>query len=61
MSSSPTLDAAAHEPLVGRRITVSGHFVGPITLDRVRAHDAVIEPLEEDPDVDVRPEWLSGS
>lgn len=129
MSSSPTLDAAALEALVGRRITVSGHFVGPVTLDRVedlgdtiwitvrlpdgslgetgigadeladgtlnqsliklrdlvaggtlrlnitveartgdggaidrvRAHKAVIEPLEEDPDVDVRPEWLGGS
>lgn len=27
-------------------------------LDRVRARNAVIEPLEEDPDVEVRPEWL---
>lgn len=31
-------------------------------IDRVRAHNAVIEPLEEeDPDVEVRPEWLGGS
>ncbi len=35
MSSSPTLDAAALEALVGRRIKVSGHFVGPVTLDGV--------------------------
>lgn len=31
--SSPTLDAAALEALVGRRILVSGHFVGPVMLD----------------------------
>jgi hypothetical protein len=29
-------------------------------LDRVRARNVVIEPLEEDPDVEVRSEWLSG-
>ena len=33
--SSPTLDAAALEALVGRRIIVSGHFVGAVTLDGV--------------------------
>jgi hypothetical protein len=33
--SSPTLDAAALEALVGRRIIVSGHFVGTVTLDGV--------------------------
>lgn len=33
--SSPTLDAAALEALVGQRITVSGHFVGPVILDGV--------------------------
>ena len=27
-------------------------------LDRVRARNAVVEPLEEDPDVDVRVDWL---
>jgi hypothetical protein len=32
---SPTLDAAALEALIGRRITVEGHFVGPVTLDGV--------------------------
>ncbi len=35
MPSSPTLDAAALNTLVGRRIIVSGHFVGPVTLDGV--------------------------
>jgi superfamily II DNA or RNA helicase len=35
MSSSQTLDAAALEALTGRRIIVSGHFVGPVTLDGV--------------------------
>jgi hypothetical protein len=29
-------------------------------LDRVRARNAVIEPLEEDPDVDLRVEWFGG-
>ena len=28
-------------------------------LDRVRARNTVIEPLEEDPDVQVRAQWLS--
>jgi len=28
---------------------------------RVRARNTVIEPLDEDPDVDVRSEWLGGS
>lgn len=52
--SSPTLDAAALEALVGRRITVTGHFVGLVTLDgledlgdavhlRVRGSDGVLE------------------
>jgi hypothetical protein len=27
-------------------------------LDRVRTRNTVIEPLEEDPDVDLRVEWL---
>ena len=30
-------------------------------IDRVRARNTVIEPLDEDPDVDVRSEWLGGS
>jgi len=33
--SSPTVDVAALEALIGRRITVAGHFVGPVTLDGV--------------------------
>lgn len=36
-TSSKTLDAVSLEGLVGRRITVAGHFVGPVTLDGVKA------------------------
>jgi hypothetical protein len=41
------------------RIDVEARTDGE-TLDRVRARNAVIEPLEEDPDVDVEVRWLSG-
>lgn len=123
MSSSSTLDADTLAALIGRRITLQGHFVDPVTLDgvedlgdavslRVRTHDGhlhetvldaeeladgtvapadegirlvdgddlfdlieaqriehayaharntVIEPLEEDPDVNVQAEWLGDS
>ena len=49
---SPTLDAAALQDLTGRGINVSGHFVGPVTLDAVDLHNVRA-------DVDVRPEWLA--
>jgi superfamily II DNA or RNA helicase len=35
MSSLPTLDAASLEAMIGRQMTVVGHFVGPVTLDGV--------------------------
>lgn len=40
-------------------ITVEGRTANDIAIDRVRARNTVIEALEEDPDVDVRAEWLS--
>jgi Protein of unknown function (DUF499) len=41
-------------------VTVEAHTADGAPIDRVRAHNSVIEPLEEDPDIDVRAEWLGG-
>jgi hypothetical protein len=41
------------------RIEVEAQTGGE-ALDRVRARNAVIEPLEEDPDVEVEVRWLGG-
>ncbi|MBA2767483.1 MAG: hypothetical protein H0U33_10975, partial [Solirubrobacterales bacterium] len=35
MPSSPALDAAALGALAGRRLSLHGHFVGPVVLDGV--------------------------
>ena len=42
-------------------LSVEARTANGAPLDRVRARNTVIEPLEEDPDVEVREEWLGGS
>jgi hypothetical protein len=41
-------------------LTVEARTAGGAPIDRVRARNTVIEPLEEDPDVGLRVEWLGG-
>lgn len=41
-------------------VSVDARTGGQVPLDRVRARNTVIEPLEEDPDVDVQAHWLGG-
>jgi len=40
-------------------LTVDARTVGGAAIDRVRARNTVIEPLEEDPDVGVQADWLN--
>jgi len=42
-------------------LSVEARSADGASLDRVRARNTVIEPLEEDPDVEVREEWLGPS
>jgi hypothetical protein len=42
-------------------LTVEARTADGTPIDRVRARNTVIEPLEEDPDVGLRVEWLGGS
>lgn len=39
-------------------LLVEAHTADGAPLDRVRAHNTVIEPLEEDPDVELGTDWL---
>ncbi len=39
-------------------LTVDAHTADSQPLDRIRARNTVIEPLDEDPDIEVRHEWL---
>jgi superfamily II DNA or RNA helicase len=61
MSSTPALDASALADLIGRRVTLRGHFVDPVTLDgvedlgdavslRVRTHDGHLHETVLDPE-----------
>jgi hypothetical protein len=40
------------------RLSVEANTAGGEPLDRVRARNTVIEPLEEDPDVQIQAQWL---
>lgn len=40
-------------------LSVDARTAGQVPLDRVRARNTVIEPLEEDPDVEVQAVWLN--
>jgi Protein of unknown function (DUF499) len=41
-------------------LSVEARTANGVPIDRVRARNSVIEPLEEDPDVEVLEEWLGG-
>ena len=41
-------------------LSVEARTANGVPIDRVRARNTVIEPLEEDPDVEVLEEWLGG-
>jgi hypothetical protein len=40
------------------KVFVEAHVSDDKELDKVRARNTVIEPLEERPRIDVRPEWI---